>query len=196
MSIKIFSRYFVVAYLLTAFFGCVQASARDGIPASGVAHFYSISLARQLLFAKIPESQDCRFVQRRIGKKKSRRIAMICIERLSPPEALSKNGFFVQDNSWVIGGSMDAGPAKITFNQGSITIQGQASCGTSDNVGIHAAGGLCYSFLTFSSHYAVSVQSTGDKNDIADVATLAGLIRLTVKPSAEELRKVFSDASD
>jgi len=55
---------------------------------------------------------------------------------------------------------------------------------------------LCYSFLTFSSHHAVSVQSTGNEKDIADFARLADLITLAVKPSAEELRNIFQNTSD
>jgi hypothetical protein len=195
MNFKYISRRFTTVCFLIVLYGCVQTTANAGTPSSGVANFYSIPLPRQLFFAHIRESRDCMFVQRIIGKKKSRRIATICVERLNPREALRKNAFFVQDNSWVIGGSMDVGLATIEFKQESISIHGQASCGLADNAGIHAAGGLCYSFLTFSSHYAVSVQSTGNKNDIAEVASLAHSIVLAVKPSAAELRNVFSDAS-
>lgn len=120
---------------------------------------------------------------------------MICVEHLIPSEALSKNGYFVQSGVWVIGGSMDVGQAKLEFKQDSVSIHGLASCGVSDKAGTHAAGGVCYSFMTFSSRYAVSVQSTGNKNDIADVAILAESIRLAVKPSVEQLRNVFSDTS-
>jgi len=187
---------FSVVCFSTGVFACVLVSDVAEASPSSVAHFYSISLPSQLFFSKVPESRDCMFVQRRTGAKKSRHVAMICVEALNHRDVLSKNGFFVQNSNWVIGGSMDIGQAKIEFKQDSVSIHGQTSCGVSDNAGIHAAGGLCYSFLTFSSHHAVSVQSTGNEKDIADFARLADLITLAVKPSAEELRNIFQNTSD
>ncbi|WP_038488792.1 hypothetical protein [Collimonas arenae] len=156
-------------------------------------NFYAIAIPKIWKTLRDPVDENCMLVGKNVDYKKSKFTASICVLHLSPKDALRESGFFVIDNNWIKGGSMDSGMAKIEYKKDFTSISGSASCGISDSAGFHAAGGTCFTYLVFGADYSVRIDGNGDINLNNDIQKIIKTLKIKCRLPENIIKEIFSN---
>jgi hypothetical protein len=108
------------------------------------------------------DSNQAKCIYFRNPKNKYQSLAVsLCLVDLAPEQILSHIGFTKIDGHIVRTGSMDFQAAHIEEKSGHIRVFASSTCGISDEVGFHAAGGDCYSEAIFGQDYSLTLETDG-----------------------------------
>lgn len=160
----------------------------DARPPNLIEEKYTVHIPDTWEVRRDPDDRSCIIVDKPDKKKAQEFTLLICVAEESPKDIAARQGFFYSHEKWFRGGAMDSEIAALVEQSGTLRLYGSASCGISDEAGMHSAGGVCFSAVVFGETYSVTLETDGTEENIEAIQKIAQSVMLASPGSKDAVR--------